>query len=535
MRVADFYCGGGGFSEGFRQAGFEIVFAVDKWEPAVKTARANKPDCVVIQDDVIRISKLPDAEFNELIPDTEIIIGSPPCIAFSSSNKAGNGDKTLGLELLKAYLRIVARKKYKDNSILQYWVLENVPNIEKYIKEEYYPVDLEVEGDFCFRPKGESAGIYNAKNFGAPTNRKRFFCGDFPIPEETHTDETVLTLKRVLDSLGKPKKRDKTPIEDCCYPGLSMDRKAVTDHHYDYYLQSFEWEKAKRLKEDRGYMGRMAFPENLDKPSRTVMATMSSSSRESMVLSDSIGNYRLPTIREVATMMSFPIDYQFYGSSKGIKHTLVGNAVPPKMSYAIAKAIAIDSGRPIPECYIPIQHKPEVEFKNLNNESFEPKKEKVKRDIAKFKYHIPYLIEEAFRVELTNNQSVFDVKDFKWSVEIHHGQGKNKARIYNPFIKEDDLDKVTCDELKKFTKNIIAIMPKSHNRFQEIHCMTSEERNLGNFIGPYELLNLVKEYLTMNRGIFTNKYMHISEELPRLPQIIGIGYFILNQMVESME
>ena len=131
MRVADFYCGGGGFSEGFRQAGFEIVFAVDKWEPAVTTYRANKPGCKVIQDDVIRISNLPDEEFDKLVPDTEIIIGSPPCVAFSSSNKSGNGDKTLGIKLLKAYLRIVARKKFKKNSILRYWALENVPNIQK--------------------------------------------------------------------------------------------------------------------------------------------------------------------------------------------------------------------------------------------------------------------------------------------------------------------------------------------------------------------------------------------------------------------
>ena len=29
MKVVDFFCGGGGFSEGFRQAGFDIVFAVD--------------------------------------------------------------------------------------------------------------------------------------------------------------------------------------------------------------------------------------------------------------------------------------------------------------------------------------------------------------------------------------------------------------------------------------------------------------------------------------------------------------------------
>ena len=42
MRVADFFCGGGGFSEGFRQAGFEIVFAVDKWAPAVNTYKGNK-------------------------------------------------------------------------------------------------------------------------------------------------------------------------------------------------------------------------------------------------------------------------------------------------------------------------------------------------------------------------------------------------------------------------------------------------------------------------------------------------------------
>lgn len=37
MKVVDFFCGGGGFSEGFRQAGFDIVFAVDKWEPAIIT------------------------------------------------------------------------------------------------------------------------------------------------------------------------------------------------------------------------------------------------------------------------------------------------------------------------------------------------------------------------------------------------------------------------------------------------------------------------------------------------------------------
>ena len=137
MRVADFFCGGGGFSEGFRQAGFEIVFAVDKWEPAVTTYRGNKPGVNVIQDDVIRISLLSDEEFEKTVPDSEVIIGSPPCQAFSHSNKSGNGDKTLGIQLIEAYLRIIARKKAKPNSVLQYWVLENVPAVKDYIKEEY--------------------------------------------------------------------------------------------------------------------------------------------------------------------------------------------------------------------------------------------------------------------------------------------------------------------------------------------------------------------------------------------------------------
>ena len=100
MRVADFFCGGGGFSEGFRQAGFEIVFAVDKWAPAVKTYKGNKPGVNVVQDDVIRISKLSNEEFEKLVPDSEVIIGSPPCQSFSHSNKSGNGDKSIGIQLI---------------------------------------------------------------------------------------------------------------------------------------------------------------------------------------------------------------------------------------------------------------------------------------------------------------------------------------------------------------------------------------------------------------------------------------------------
>lgn len=35
MTVIDLFCGAGGFSEGFRQQGFEILQGIDCWEPAI--------------------------------------------------------------------------------------------------------------------------------------------------------------------------------------------------------------------------------------------------------------------------------------------------------------------------------------------------------------------------------------------------------------------------------------------------------------------------------------------------------------------
>lgn len=218
MKVADFFCGGGGFSEGFRQAGFEIVFAVDSWAPAVKTYKGNKPGVNVIQDDVIRISELPDDEFEALVPDSEVIIGSPPCQSFSHSNKSGNADKSLGIRLIEAYLKIIARKKYKQGSILRYWVLENVPAVKNYIKEQYSAADFNLKGDFILRPLDGASGKYNAKYFGAPTNRIRYLCGEFPKPMEVKNDSNVITLQMVLDSLGDPLRMDNDPIVDINYP-----------------------------------------------------------------------------------------------------------------------------------------------------------------------------------------------------------------------------------------------------------------------------------------------------------------------------
>lgn len=534
MRVADFFCGGGGFSEGFRQAGFDIVFAVDKWEPAVTTYKGNKPGVNVIKDDVIRISNLSDDEFEKMVPDSEVIIGSPPCQSFSHSNKSGGADKSLGIQLIEAYLKIIARKKYKQGSVLRYWVLENVPAVKDYIKEEYTATDLGLKGNFILRPRDGASGKYNAKHFGAPTNRERYLCGEFPRPVETNTDKNVTTLRQVLDSLGDPNRTDDNLILDINYPGLELTAQQVTDQHYIYELAEFEYKTAKRLKQDKGYMGKMSFPENLDKPARTVMATMTASAREAMILGYGEGRYRLPTVRESACMMSFPIDYWFYGKSKGIKHTLVGNAVPPKMSYAIAKAIAIDAHEPIPNEYIRIQHDEQIEFMNLNGTHFNLKKERRRRDIAKFKYHIPYLIINAFRVELTNYHSDFEHNRFWWDAEIHYSQGKDKAKKYCPKITIDTLPDDYKKMVKKFTESLYPKIP-TMNVFQNVYCMTSTERSEQPFFGPYELLEKIKMFIdTTIPQRKQNKSVDIGQDPGSLPLAIVIGYYILLQSTNYM-
>ena len=100
ITVADFFCGAGGFSEGFRQEGFDVVFALDNWKPAIDTHELNHPECKSSLTDILTLDT--PKKIDEAIPDVDVIIGSPPCVSFSGSNKAGKADKSLGIQLIEA-------------------------------------------------------------------------------------------------------------------------------------------------------------------------------------------------------------------------------------------------------------------------------------------------------------------------------------------------------------------------------------------------------------------------------------------------
>lgn len=528
--VVDFFCGAGGFSEGFHQAGFKIIKAFDIWEPAILTHNKNHPSQsqLAMNKNVHELSLLDDEEFEKIIPDSEIIIGSPPCVAFSNSNRSGKADKTLGVLLLESYLRIVARKMFKEGSKLKYWILENVTNIEKHIKSEYTMSDLGLPGENILKVKNDSTGVYIMQYYGVPSSRKRYICGKFPKPEPTLSDEKLITLQDVTETLGYPEEKINSDILDINY-NFQMNGIDVTDHHYVKEIADFEWKRAKRQKLDKGYMGKMSFPENFDKPARTIMATMSAGSRESFIMPHNEKYYRYPTIREVATIMSFPIDYRFYGDNDVVKYKLVGNAVPPKFSYALAKAIVQKDGL---NNDLTVKRKNFIEdnFINLNGKTFPIKIEKEKNKKAKYKYHIPYMKIDSYRTELLNQ---FDGDCVEWVTEIHRGQGP-KAKIYKDFnVRVDFLNQSDVIEINKFVLKMVGDI-KSFYQLQENYRQTMIYKEKEKIIGPDELLNEIKELIEALSDTYP-KTMIVEELKVEIPIKILLSYYILCQILKDIE
>ena len=355
LRVVDFFCGAGGFSEGFRQQEFQIIKGIDFWEPAIDSHNLNH-NLNDTTKDVLDFWNENSSNIEEIkkIPDSEFIIGSPSCVSFSMSNKSGKGDKTLGILLIEAYLRVIAVKKHQKKSVLLAWYMENVPKSKDHIKSEYTFANLNLgkwaksigkkPNDIALKTDG---GIFNAGDYGAPQQRKRFIAGEwvesgeFLAPQKTHEIHVKsCDIRKKMPNIDENENKIWT---DPNYSNLKLKTDELTDHFYDTGLYEIEWEKAEHLKTNHPFMGMMSFPENEERTCRTITATRSAITREALIYKSEYnrkgnGEYRLPTIREIACLMGYPYAYQFVGS-EGVKWRQVGNSVCPHMSFALAKAL----------------------------------------------------------------------------------------------------------------------------------------------------------------------------------------------------
>lgn len=165
-------------------------------------------------------------------------------------------------------------------------------------------------------------------------------------------------------------------VKDPLY-GLEMPYDEITDHMYDTFLSEIEIEDVRRVKTRHRYYGKMNFPDSLDVPARTVMASVSKISRESTIIYEwgsPKKGYRIPTVRENAIIQSFPLTFQFYGNTISDRYRLVGNAVPPLLAQKFAKAILEDDGRDVPSHPI-IEGLPSVKPQSLSMNAI-PRKSK---------------------------------------------------------------------------------------------------------------------------------------------------------------
>jgi len=532
MTVADFFCGAGGFSEGFYQEGFDVVFALDYWKPAYITHEHNHKEGKTLCMNILDIDT--PEKMDALIPDTDIIIGSPPCISFSSSNLGGKADKTLGLQLITQYLKIIQYKKNKPNSRLKYWIMENVPNSIDYIKDGYTSAELGLDPswpDLTISMKH----ILVASDYGSPQGRKRAIVGDYilPIPVPGHRNTHI---NAILQALGPPLKNAKDFIQDPSFPALTLPRDDVTDHFYDSELPS-EWtDKAQRLKVDHGFMGKMDFPDRTDRLCRTIMATESYCSRESIIFpkEDTPGKYRAPTIRELACLMGFPIDYQFVGTNSNSKHKQIGNAVCVHLSMALALAIKQNKTFAVkPRLLV----KAQVNLNDLTAPLFSKYRVAPKKLNSKFHIHVPYLKINQLRVELSNVTSDFENNVFQWNCILHKGSGKKalKTQFENtPLVPILSAHK-HYTEINKFIGELKGRVTHSHT-LQEKNC--NIPINTAHY-SPLELLQSISNKI---------KSLDMKDEaavVPELDQIFNCkttyameilyALYILNSVVANLK
>lgn len=498
----DFFCGAGGFTEGFRQQGFKPIRGIEMWQQAINTHNLN----FGLDDKVKNVLDFENDDEIEMLEDSHILLGSPPCVSFSMANKAGKADKSLGIRLIEAYLRVVAVKKHKKDSKLIAWYMENVPNSRNFVKEEYTFKDLNLstwaqknnikEDDIALKVRN-NGDVFNSSDYGSPQKRERFICGEFIetseflYPIKTHNSNTMLKLKDIRNSIPTPIERESNKIViDPNYPSLKIPIGELTDHFYDTGLYKIEWEKAKRAKVNHPFMGNMAFPENENNPSRTIMATRAGSTRESIIFKSEynrIGNgeYRLPTIREAATLMGFPFVFNFTGS-ESTKWKQIGNAVCPHMSFALAKALKEKLG-------LRVMHYRDIDFNillknnhlnNLNKYGFnnlntykemEFKKEPKRNNGSKFRRH--FFKGGNMTVSLMNHSPIDKtiIPGLNWYVYVFLGSGikfksieieRNSNKKVENFIMNNLPKKyfLFINDAKKLCKNIPSgdILQKSY-------------------------------------------------------------------------
>ena len=406
--------------------------------------------------------------------------------------------------------------------------MENVPNSLKYIQDSYTPEELDLPREYS-NLIIKHKNILIASDYSSPQARKRAICGDYILPKKS---ETINYIDSVLSVLGPPINSIKLEIIDPFYEHIIIKKDELTDHFYDSELPQDWVLKARKLKRDHGYMGKMDFPDRTNRHCRTIMATESYCSRESIIFAkENSDKYRAPTIRELASLMGFPITYQFVGPSTTVKHKQIGNAVCVHLSMALAKAIKEYNNLNLSKNKEHLIIDKPFNLNSLTEPLYSKHEIKPKKYNTKFKEHIPYLKISQYRVELDNTDSNFENKEIVFNVRLHKGTGKKATcTILNMEYDNQELNKTIEDTFKDHVY--------SAKILHEKHCNC----NTSSHYSPTEILNKTAEIINSQLlpsepsvpNVAKSQRPVKNRQSTELPYKIYLGYYILGKVINPL-
>lgn len=292
MRTIDLFCGCGGMSLGFQNAGYQIVGAFDLWEAALNCYNSNFAHKATALD--LSKKNIALRIIRPLAP--EVIIGGPPCQDFSSAGGRQEGSRA---SLTVSYAKLIRSLRPK------YFVMENVSRAQ--FSQAYQ------EARILFKTAGYglTEQVLDASKYGVPQRRKRFFCIGALNEKDGFLDAFLLHNQSILP--------------------LTMRQ---------YFMRNeYELPGEFYYRHPRSYSRKAIY--SVDEPSPTIRGVNRPKPPEYQKHPNDDAlpeNVRSLTCSERALLQTFPLWFQF-GENQVIADQLIGNAVPVNLAMHVATAL----------------------------------------------------------------------------------------------------------------------------------------------------------------------------------------------------
>jgi DNA-cytosine methyltransferase len=158
----DLFCGAGGMTAGFKEAGIHSILSNDIEESACITLKINNPEIEVFCGDITEQATKDYIVKKSLEASVDVICGGPPCQGFSMAGFRFIDDPRN--QLFKEFVEVVSKVKPKVI------VFENVEGLLSFQGGAVYNSILELFSEYGYYTEGR---VLLTSNYGVPQKRKR--------------------------------------------------------------------------------------------------------------------------------------------------------------------------------------------------------------------------------------------------------------------------------------------------------------------------------------------------------------------------